>query len=91
MKRARHLHTQDFEVALAVLHGIRVDLAHVETAILRFDVLQPKIPVAVAALRQRDPRVSRYDLRVDRQDRLGVDPNPRHLQTIIINFFLQFG
>lgn len=72
--------TYDLEVPLSTAHGIRVDLTHVPPAVSLVYVLDMQVPGAVVIVRQRDARVLRDYIVMDRENGLRVHANPRHLQ-----------
>ena len=61
-------------------HGLRVDLAHVDAGVVSLHVAEPQGPTVVAVVLHRHPRVVGHHVRVDRQDRLRVRPQPSHLE-----------
>jgi hypothetical protein len=72
--------TYDLEVSLPTAHGICVDLTHVPAAVSLVYVLDMQVPGAVVIVRQRDARVLRDHIMMDREYGLCVHANPRHLQ-----------
>lgn len=67
------------DIAYLALHGIRVDLAHVNPAILPPSSANVQRPRVVVAVGYRQAGVVRDHVLVNRQDRLGVRFDPRHL------------
>jgi hypothetical protein len=72
--------THDLQVPLSTAHGVGVDLTHVPAAVSLVHVLDLQVPGAMVVKRQRDARVLRYHVVMDRQNGLRVHANPRHLQ-----------
>ena len=63
-----------------ILHGVRVDLAHVLAAVLLGDLLDVQVEGGAQVARDGDAAVVRDDGVVDRQDLLQVGLHPRHLR-----------
>jgi hypothetical protein len=72
--------TDDLEVPLPAAHGICVELTQVPAAVSLAYVLDMQVPGAVVIVRQRDARVLRDHVVMDRENGLRVHANPRHLQ-----------
>lgn len=72
--------TYDLEVPLPTAHGVCVDLTHVPASVSLVYVLDMQVPGAVVVVRQRDARVLRDHIVMDREDCLRVHADPRHLQ-----------
>ena len=72
--------THHLEVALPVHHGVRVDLAHVPTAVWLLRALHMEMPLLCWRSWEGDPWISRDDIVVDRQYRLRVDAYPGNLR-----------
>lgn len=72
--------TYDLEVPLPTAHGICVDLTHVPASVCLVYVLDMQVPGAVVIVRQRDARVLRDHVVMDRENGLRVHSNPRHLK-----------
>ena len=65
-------------------HGLRVDLAHVVAAVVALHVLDVQLPGVVAVVGDGHAGVVGHHVVVDRQDRLAVRPQPRHLHKSFI-------
>ena len=74
----RHHHVQ---VAGLRDHGVRVDLAHVVTLVLRLDILDVKGPGVVTVVDDVEPGYPRDDVPPDGEDHLAVYVDPGHLHT----------
>ena len=63
-----------------ILHGVRVDLAHVLAAVLLLDLSDVQVEGGEEVARDGDAPIVRDDGVVDRQDLLQVGLHPRHLR-----------
>ena len=72
--------TNDVKVTVLTLHGIRVDLAHIPTAVSLFYLLYVEVPGSVLAVSHADTVVLRYHVICYRQNRLRVDAQPSNLE-----------
>lgn len=66
-------------ISYLALHGIGIDLAHVEALVLPLGAFDAQAPGRVIAVRDGDPGIVSDHVVVDRLDRLCVGLHPAHL------------
>lgn len=71
--------THDIQEAYLIAHRVGIDLAHVPALVRLFDVLYPQHPLAALDVRYRHPVVLGDHVRLNRQNRLRVHPQPGDL------------
>lgn len=71
--------THDVQEAYLIAHRVGIDLAHVPALVRLFDVLYTQHPLAALDVRYRHPVVLGDHVRLNRQNRLRVHPQPGDL------------
>jgi hypothetical protein len=68
-------------------HWVRVDLAHVGTAIVHLDIGDVQFPSVMTIMSHREPWVVSHHMRMDGEDGLRVGLDPRHLHERTLVYF----
>lgn len=71
--------TNYIKISSLALHGIGIDLTHVPSTIRFSDLPYVKVPRTMIAVGHGDAMILRDHVTRDREDRLSVDSQPRHL------------
>ena len=83
----QQLITYYFEESSIAGHRVGVDLAHVPPPVRFFGVANVKTPSTMTAMCHGDPMILRDNVSSDREDRLCVHSQPRHLQNKVYQLY----
>lgn len=68
------------EMSQHLLHGIRIDLAHVFPLVHVLDLRDSQVPRAFTIRVDGEARIGRYQLAIHRNEHMSIDVHPCHLE-----------